>query len=231
MATEGSNLTFDVVSQFHRLAEHDKALLARNLHDQVGGLLIGALMDIATLAPRAAELGAGSLETVSRVRQALQSAIQITRHMTEQLRPTLLDNVGLFSALRWQLRNVCTTAKITYADDLPHAEPRLTPVASIALFRSVQEALIVGTERPGVTELTMAATLNDEVLCIQVMGDGACLPSEPRELVNVSLESVRFRLRSVGGAVDVEHPPAGGIVLALRAPIANVMEHNETGSE
>jgi hypothetical protein len=95
----------------------------------------------------------------------------------------------------------------------------------------VQEALIVGTERPGVTELTMAATLNDEDLCIQVMGDGACLPSAPRELVNVSLESVRFRLRSVGGAVDVEHPPAGGIVLALRVPIANVMQHNVTRSE
>lgn len=231
MAAERSNAAFDVVAHFHRLAEHDKALLARELHDQVGGLLIGAVMDLAILAPRVAGLGGDSPEKVSRIRQALQSAIEITRRITEQLRPTLLDNVGLFSALRWQLRNVCAKAQIKCTDDLPDTEPRLTSAASITLFRSVQEALIIGTERPGVTGLTVAATLNEEVLCIQVMGDGASLPSEPREIVNVSLESVRCRLRAVGGAVSVEHPPAGGIVLALRAPIANVFQHQGVGSE
>ncbi len=231
MATVGSNVTFDVVTQFHQLVEHDKASLARDLHDEVGGLLIGALMDFAILAPHLSALGADSLQKVSRIRQALQSAIEITRRITEQLRPTLLDNVGLFSALRWQLRNVCAKAKIACSDDLPDAEPRLTSAASIALFRSVQEALIIGTERPGVTGLTVAATLNEEVLCIQVMGDGACLPSEPHELVNISLESVRYRLRAVGGAVGVEHPPTGGIVLALQAPIANVIQHHVLDSE
>jgi signal transduction histidine kinase len=56
------------------------------------------------------------------------------------------------------------------------------------------------------------------------MGDGAQLPNEPRALVSVTLESVRHRVRTLGGAVNVEHPPDGGIVLAVKAPIANVIK-------
>ena len=216
--------TFEMVTHFQKLAEHDKAVLARELHDELGGLLIGAVMDVALLAPRIAALGGDSPQRMGRIRQALQSAIEVTRRITEHLRPTLLDNVGLFSALRWQLRNICAKSNLKCTENFPDAELSLTSDASIALFRSTQEALLVGVERPGVTEIVLAATIDDEALSIQVMGNGAKLPNEPRELVSITLESVRHRVRALGGAVIVEHPPSGGILLAVTAPIATVMK-------
>jgi signal transduction histidine kinase len=216
--------TSEMVMHFQQLAEHDKAVLARELHDELGGLLLGAIMDVALLAPRIAALGGDSPEKMGQIRQALQSAIEITRRITEQLRPTLLDNVGLFSALRWQLRTVCAKTNLKCTENLPDAELRLTSDASIALFRSAQEALLIGVERHGVTEIVLAATADDEVLSIHVMGDGAKLPNEPRQLVSIMLETVRHRIRALGGAVNVENPPNGGIVLAVKAPIANVIK-------
>src|SRR5450432_3967884 len=100
MATQIDN-TFEMIAHFQQLAEHEKASLARELHDELGGLLIGAVMDIALLAPCLATLPDDIQQRVGRVRQALGSAIELSRRITEELHPTLLDNVGLFAALRW----------------------------------------------------------------------------------------------------------------------------------
>jgi signal transduction histidine kinase len=217
------NTTLEMITHFQQLAEHDKASLARELHDELGGFLIGAVMDLALLAPRLAALPEDTRERVGRVRQALGSAIELTRRITEELRPTLLDNVGLFAAVRWQFRNACAKTEIRCTDDLPSAEPRLTTAASIALFRSAQEAILVGLERSGVTTIELVGTIDDNVLSIQVIGDGASLVDEPRDIPSLTLESIRHRIRALGGMVNVDHPSHGGVVLAVSTPLANVV--------
>jgi signal transduction histidine kinase len=213
----------EMVTHIQRLAEHEKSSLARELHDELGGFLISAVMDLSILSPRVAALGADSREKMARVREALHSAIKITRRITEELHPTLLDNVGLFAALRWQLKQVCARSKVNCTDDLPAKELSLTPVASIALFRSAQEALLVGIERQGVTEIALAGKVDTSALIIEIKGNGANLVDEPRALGPVTLESIRHRVRALGGALNVDQPPEGGILVAVSAPIANVV--------
>jgi signal transduction histidine kinase len=217
--------TFDMIAHFQQLAEYDKASLARELHDELGGLLIGAVMDIALLAPRMADLPDEIQQRLGRVRQALGSAIEVSRRITEELHPTLLDNVGLFAALRWQLRNACAKSRISCIDDLPNTEPRLTTRASIALFRSAQEALFIGLERDAVTAVQLIGTMDDNILSIQVKGDGATFTNEPHNLGTLTLESIRHRIRALGGMVNVAQPANGGILVEVSAPIANVINH------
>jgi signal transduction histidine kinase len=151
---------FEMVTHVQRLAEHEKSLLARELHDELGGMLISAVMDLSILSPRVAALGEDSREKMGRLREVLHSAIEITRRITEELHPTLLDNVGVFAALRWQLKQVCARSKVNCTADAPAKELSLTPVASFALFRSAQEALLVGIERQGVTEIALAGKVD-----------------------------------------------------------------------
>jgi signal transduction histidine kinase len=215
--------TFDMIAHFQQLAEHDKASLARELHDEIGGLLIGAVMDIALLAPKLVDLPDDIQQRLGRVRQALGSAIEVSRRITEELHPTLLDNVGLFAALRWQLRNACAKTRVRCIDDLPSIEPRLTTRASIALFRSAQEALSIGLERDAVTAVQLVGTIDDNVLSIQVKGDGTTFADEPHNLGALTLESIRHRIRALGGVVNVVQPENGGILVEVSAPIANVI--------
>lgn len=215
--------TFEMITHFQRLAEHDKALLASELHDELGGLLIGAVMDLALLAPRLAALPDDAQLRVRRVRQALGSAIELTRRITEELHPTLLDNVGLFAAVRRQLKNACAGTEIRCTDDLPTTEPRLTTRASIALFRSAQEAIFIGLERHGVTAIELVGTIDANALSIQVLSDGAILVDEPQNLGSLTLESIRHRIRALGGVVNVEHSADGGIIVEVSTPIANVV--------
>lgn len=214
---------FEMISHFQQLAERDKAAVARELHDDLGGCLIGAVMDLSTLAPRIAALGPDAQDKMARVRRALGEAIEIARRITEQLRPTLLDNVGLFTALRWQLRNACVRTQIKCSDSLPASEPRLSSRAAIALFRSAQEALVVGMERRNVTELDLVGSMDDKVFLLRLAGDGGDLTDIPTDTANLMLESLRHRIRTLGGAVHVESRPKGGIVLAISTPTANVV--------
>jgi signal transduction histidine kinase len=214
--------TSEMVTHFQQLAEHDKALLARELHDGLGGLLIGAVMDLDLMAPRIAAADQTLQQKMTRIRQALGAAIELTRRITEELHPTLLDNVGLFSALRWQLRNACIKPPVKCIDDLPIAEPALSAHAAIALFRIAQEALVVGIERSGVTEIRLGGSMNDGELSLRVVGDGAPLPTDRSDLANLTLESMRHRVRALGGMVMVENPPQGGIVLTASIPIKDL---------
>jgi signal transduction histidine kinase len=214
--------TLEMITHFQQLAELEKASLARNLHDEVGGLLIGAVMDLSLLVPQLGVLPHDVKQRLGRVRQALGSAIELTRRITEELHPTLLDNVGLFAALRWQLRNACAKTKIQCTDDLPGTELNLTTRASIALFRSAQEALMIGLERDAVTAIELVGKIDDDALSIQIRGDGANLVDEPQNL-GLTLESIRHRIRALGGAVIVENPSHGGIIVEVSIPTANVV--------
>jgi signal transduction histidine kinase len=161
-----------------------------------------------------------------RVRQALGSAIDLTRRITENLSPTLLDNVGLFAALRWQLQNACAKTTITCTEDLPASEPPLSSGAAIALFRSSQEALIVGLGRQHVTALHLVGIIDDRALALRLTGNGETLSNKATDIANLMLESIRVRVRTLGGAVSVESPSSGGLSVAISVPTANVVGRN-----
>src|SRR6202023_1633190 len=155
----------------------------------------------------------------------LDSAIELTRRLTDQLRPTLLDNVGLFAASRWLLKNACARRDVHCADCFPSEEPRLTSAHSIALFRSVQEALILGLERDGVTTVTVVGTADDSALSFQIIANGTPLLEEPYGPRALMLESIRQRIHAWDGAVTLNRMPEGGIELSITCPIKGDSVH------
>jgi signal transduction histidine kinase len=65
---------------------------------------------------------------VERDKTTLNASIDMMRRITEELRPTLLDNVGLLAALRWQIKDMCRRLAIQCDEHMPEAEPQLTPL-------------------------------------------------------------------------------------------------------
>src|ERR1700730_11303739 len=90
-----------LIEHIQGVMEHQKAVLARDLHDELGGLLVGAVMDLAWVEQHMSAPPAELKQTLVRARQTLAAAIDMKRKLIEELRPTLLDNVGVFAALRW----------------------------------------------------------------------------------------------------------------------------------
>src|SRR5579864_5559322 len=131
----------ELSTHLQTVAEQEKAALSRELHDELGGLLVAARMDLSWLQERLGSNDPEVREYFARVQQALQSGVDIKRRVIESLRPTLLDNLGLVPALRWQVADYCARAGLKHVEQYPSDELRLTPQASIVVFRIVQEAL------------------------------------------------------------------------------------------
>src|SRR3984885_12480154 len=90
------------------VAEQEKASLARELHDELGGLLVGALMDISWADQHLAETEVDMKQRLRRIPHNPAPSIARKVLIIYELRPTLLDNVGLAAALRWQLKATST---------------------------------------------------------------------------------------------------------------------------
>jgi signal transduction histidine kinase len=126
-----------------QVREIEKANLARELHDELGGLLVAIKMDLTQIAKRLDTTRPEVGERLQRIQMALASGIELKRRVIEELRPTLLDNMGLFEALRWHAGQVCDQAGIALKLNFPDSDPAIPDAAAIAVFRLPGQACTV----------------------------------------------------------------------------------------
>ena len=199
-----------VIAHLHTLEEERITAVARELHDELGGLLVGAMMDLAWVKQRLDGHGEMS-EKVARAQQTLSQAIGRTRRMVEELRPSLLENVGLFAALRWHVKETCERAGLRFELELPEQQPPLTPDAAIALYR-IAEALLIAVIRTAQERVAAKVSLERGTLTLMIgneresTGTPTDDPRQPGEFT-----SIAYRVSSIGGTISVSL--LGGAIL------------------
>ena len=121
-------------------SEREKAALARELHDELGGILTPAKMDLSWLQ---GHLGGDPAcrERMQRLSHLIDEGIDLKRRIIESLRPSLLDHLGLAAALQWYVDETCKSANLDCKLNVPRDLERLPSDLEIALFRLVQESL------------------------------------------------------------------------------------------
>jgi signal transduction histidine kinase len=157
-----------------------------------------------------------------RLRDTLGEAVDIKRKIIEDLRPTLLDNVGLFAALRWLVGNTCARASVRFDIQCPETEPQFSPDASISLFRVAQEALAIILQSDWVRSVTLILEGNAHLLTLSITGNGPASESGPA-LGEISvpetyeLAAIRHRTSTLGGGVTFS-PAPGQVRLSAWIP-------------
>jgi signal transduction histidine kinase len=226
-AEERNHELIELSTHLQSMAEREKAALARELHDELGGLLVGARMDISWAEQHLGGDASGLKERLRRVQQSLSAGVDLKRRIIEELRPTLLDNVGLFAALRWQLKETCAGAGLKCTESYPDEEPRFTSEAAIALFRIAQEAFTNILKHSAAKSMDIALDLDEDAIVMQITDDGRGIPAGR---LNASgshgLASMRHRVRALGGRLDIRNPASGGTALLVRIPIATALQGN-----
>jgi len=197
--------------------EREKASLAGSLHDNTGGLLVAAVMDITWAESHLHDAAIEVKERLVRARAALDVAIDLNRRMIEDLRPTLLDNFGLITALKWHFAEACKSANIVCEQHLPEPSPDFSPPAAIALYRVAQTLLAVMVSRQA-PSVTMKLTVDPEFVTFNVRCDG--MPTNftrEDDTITDALASVTGRVKALGGDMQFD-APLGGAVITCRVP-------------
>jgi signal transduction histidine kinase len=213
----------ELSTQLQSVAEKERAALSRELHDELGGLLVAARMDLSWLEEKVASTDPGVQAQFKRVHDALQEGVELKRRVVENLRPTLLDNLGLFPALRWQLSDSCGRAGLNCIERYPEEELRLTPEASIAIFRIVQEALTNILKHAQAKNVEVSIEVREDWLVLSVRDDGVGLPLDRRRaLRSHGLASMRHRASGFGGQWRIMRRPERGTEIEVRLPLERI---------
>ena len=146
------------------------------------------------------------------------------RRVVEELRPTLLDNMGLFTALRWQFKETCRRAGLKCSERIPDSEPKFNPDAAIGVFRIAQEALTNILKHAEAKSADLVIDINRENFVLRVSDDGKGIP--PNRLQTITshgLASMRHRIMALGGSWEVRSPAAGGTILTAIIPLSRML--------
>ncbi|GAA4784377.1 hypothetical protein GCM10023200_17520 [Actinomycetospora chlora] len=209
----------DEVQRSRRLvvlaAEEERRRLRRDLHDGLGPVLAGVAYTADAARNVAATRPGRASELIAELRGDVAGAIAEVRRLVHDLRPPVLDQLGLVPALRQQAERITQDADgptVTVAAD---AVGTLPAAVEVAAYRVVTEAVFNVVRHAGASAATVAVRRRDGVLDLLVADDGGAGPSWTP---GVGLTSMRERLDQLGGSLDAGATPDGGRVRA-RIPV------------
>ena len=203
-----------LISYLERREETRLTAIARELHDEFGGLLVGAMMDLAWVGQRQ-DVPPELKAKLQRAQQTLSQAIDRKRQLIEELRPTLLLNVGLYAGWRWHAKLIRERIGTQFEMDLPHGEPAFTNPGAIALYR-IAVALLCTLECYDQVHITVSV---DDSFELQVRGLGEQRHGDGRANRNgCELALAARRSRELGG--EFRHAAFDGSreTLAVKVP-------------
>ncbi len=206
------------------VSEQEKSALSRELHDELGGLLVAARMDLSWLQQRLPTTDPAIEQRFKRIHESLSAGVDLKRRVVEELRPTLLDNMGLFAALRWQFKESCRRTGLKCSETIPETELKFTPDAAIGVFRVAQEALTNILKHAEAKSADLAVDVQADTFMLRISDDGKGVPpNRMQTATSHGLASMRHRIAALGGSWDIHPRIGGGTVVTARIPLTGML--------
>jgi signal transduction histidine kinase len=196
--------------------EEERSRISRDIHDDLGQNLTALKMDLAYL--RGSDEVRG--EAVDRMNQILDETIGRVREIASELRPPVLDDVGLPGAIEWAVAEFQKRSGIACFVGIEGDAERLDESCSTALFRILQEALANVARHAGASRVSVFLSKYPNEITLEVQDDGKGVPEGV--LVgrrSLGILGMQERAKSCGGELDIESQPGQGTTVRVRLPI------------
>jgi two-component system, NarL family, sensor histidine kinase UhpB len=192
--------------------EAERVGIARDLHDEVGQLLTGVLLHLNSIA----EAVPTHRDEIDAAKQAVRVALDEVRRISSELRPEMLEHLGLVSALTELSTTFARVSGLRVERQFEPALPKLSADAELALYRIAQEALTNVARHAAATKVTIALEHGPGSIVLSVSDDGRGFDVEPQE--QGGLRSMRERALLIDGALAIKPGRRGGVEVRLEVP-------------
>jgi len=219
--TEGKriqeNLRF-YVQQVTQAQEAERKRIARDLHDETAQSLVAVSRNLDGLA------SGDSQVSIKDIREQVRSILQGVRHFSQQLRPSILDDLGLLPAVKWLASDLAENYNITADVELVGNQRKLPPEAELMLFRITQEALTNVRRHSGANRVCVRVEFADGSTKVTVSdnGRGFEIPARAGDLARfgkLGLAGMQERAQLLGGTLTIDSKPDKGTILTVEAPL------------
>ena len=199
--------------------EEERRRLSRELHDETAQVFSAVKMELGVLREGVSPVQAARLDQVLGL---IDTGIRGIRNVTNDLRPSLLDDLGLVPALRSLVADFGERSGIVTELAAPISLPPLSEEAELALFRALQEALSNVLRHAGARSVDVGLSVSEAGVMLEVHDDGRGLPDiAPDRLErdgHMGLAGMRERISALGGKVRFGERPGGGASLEVIVP-------------
>ncbi|MGB8355613.1 MAG: transporter substrate-binding domain-containing protein [Chthoniobacteraceae bacterium] len=213
-----------LVGRLNTVREDEAKRIAREIHDDLGQKLTGLKMDLLRAERKLESLESSPasnalLDTIVSATELADGITASIQEIASNLRPGMLDKLGLSAALHFEGRRFQERTGVLCALRLPETEPGLSADASIALFRIFQECLTNIARHAHATEIEAALELEEGwvTLCVRDNGRGIT-EAEIARPGSLGLLGMKERTALLGGAIAFQHDPGSGTTVTARIP-------------
>jgi signal transduction histidine kinase len=203
--------------------EEERARIAREMHDEVGQALTALQMDVAWLEKRFSASSSPSSEKLSAKLRSMAELIDTTtgavQRIATDLRPGVLDELGLSAAIEWYVREFERRAGIACQIRSNLDDAQVDPERATAVFRILQEALTNVARHAGATRVEVHISVDEQRLVLEIKDNGRGI-SEDRiaDGRSLGLLGMRERARSLGGDLSIRRGLGLGTLVTLTIP-------------
>lgn len=200
--------------------ETEKANLARELHDELGALLTAAKHDASWVERKFPEnIEPAVRERMARLQQNLSSVIGLARSLINNLRPAMLHDLGLLTALRNLADEFTNSSDIKVKADLPDKEINLPEPMALAIFRIVQEAFTNSRKYAKATVVNLELFEEDGTLILNLYDNGVGFDPNSPTIARHGLAGMKHRVQMLKGNIDIVTSPGKGVLISVEIPI------------
>ena len=207
-----------LASRLQKVREEERTEIAREIHDELGQALTGLKLDISWMSrrlPRDQEVFAQCSSVIQRIDQTITAV----RRIATELRPSILDELGLEAALEWQSQEFTRRTGVNVTLDSSVCCGISNDLASSA-FRIVQESLTNIARHANASSVNIYLAQTPAMLCLEVIDDGVGFPPERADLTSsLGLIGMRERALACGGELCISTNEGGGTAIRLRVPL------------
>jgi len=201
--------------------EEERRHLSRELHDETAQVFSAVKMELGVLREAVAPAQAARLDQVLGL---IDTGIRTIRNVTNDLRPSLLDDLGLLPALRSLVAEFTERTGIRAGFTAPATLPQLSTEAELALFRALQEALSNVLRHAGASSVDIGLSVSTDGVLLEVRDNGRGFPAEavPERLErmgHMGLAGMRERIGALGGTVRLGGSAGAGALLEVLLPL------------
>jgi two-component system, NarL family, sensor histidine kinase UhpB len=195
--------------------EAERKRIATELHDEVGQMMTGVLLMLEQVA---GEVPPGRRAVVAEAQEATRKSVDEVRRIAQELRPELLEHLGLTSALTSLATSFAQRAGLDLERDFARELPPLAPEVELAVYRVAQESLTNVVRHARASRVWMSLQPGCDSVILRVIDNGRGLNGRPAD--DGGLRGMRERAVMVGAALAIKQAESGGVEIRLEVPAA-----------
>ncbi len=213
-------------SYLQRVREEERINIAREIHDELGQQLTGLKMDMYWLNKKIASEDPSIDEKIKGITALIDETVKSVRRISSNLRPSILDDLGLLAALEWHSEEVEKRAQIKVNFETNMTDKDLPVAIATGIFRIYQEALTNAVRHSNAKEINSSLILIGDELVLKIKDNGIGMDlTTPSRSRSFGLLGIKERTFALGGKFDLKSAPGQGTQVCVSIPVTRQLRH------